>query len=166
MRRKANQQQFTPDSSPDATKDSLRKRKRTPSGSLEQEVDGIAAQASKKHPCATDGYAKVAVNIPPAMPAADRKSASTPPAPPTNHITLRLFVRELLRRSKISCNTLEVTLCYPAGIEETACKLRDCLKLGIALGTVAMAERGPYDEGMKDEGRIIKLEELQRLETQ
>ncbi|KAG8959123.1 hypothetical protein FRC00_001921 [Tulasnella sp. 408] len=76
-----------------------------------------------------------------------------------------LFVRELLRRSKTSCNTLEVALCYLDGVEETVKKLRDCLKLGIAFGTAAMAERGPYDEGMKDEGRIITAVEWMRQEA-
>ncbi|KIO16044.1 hypothetical protein M407DRAFT_34321 [Tulasnella calospora MUT 4182] len=40
-------------------------------------------------------------------------------------------------------------------LSETVKKPREHLKFGIAFGTVAMAERGPYDQGMKDGGRII-----------
>lgn len=82
-----------------------------------------------------------------------------------NPITLRLFVRELLRHSKTSCSTLEVALCYLYGVGGAVKRLKDCVKLEIAFGTAAMAERGPYDEGMKDEGRIIKYEEWARMKT-
>ncbi|KAG8901348.1 hypothetical protein FRB99_005384 [Tulasnella sp. 403] len=154
-RRKVSLQQMTPESSPENMRLDGRKRKLdTEEGSS----DGSDASASKRRAC---GYGGGPVSLPLSSP----RAAQPAPQPQQHHITLRLFVRELLRRSKTSCNTLEVALCYLDGIEETVKKLRDCLKLGIAFGTVAMSERGPYDEGMKDEGRIAKQDDLDKMQT-
>ncbi|KAG9027541.1 hypothetical protein FRB95_007642, partial [Tulasnella sp. JGI-2019a] len=167
LRRDGQQQQLTPDSSPTLEVcGSARKRKHGEIAVREQVMDD-STHALKKRTVGEGQDARTVVTIP------VYTSDVDPPAPiPTqgqNHtspITLRLFVRELLRRSKTSCSTLEVALCYLDGIEDTVKKLKDCVKLGIAFGTAAMAERGPYDEGMKDEGRIIKLDEFVKMQSE
>ncbi|KAG8972608.1 hypothetical protein FRC05_009718 [Tulasnella sp. 425] len=161
LRRRPSHQQFTPESSPDSSK---KKRKRGEAASGSEVRDGDEKVC--KRSCV--GETKVAYPTCPRFltPPVEHKPEPPKAAPAqSHHISLKLFVRELLRRSKTSCNTLEVALCYLDGIEETVKKLRDCLKLGIAFGTVAMAERGPYDEGMKDEGRIITAVEWMRQEA-
>ncbi|KAG9017542.1 hypothetical protein FRB90_000888 [Tulasnella sp. 427] len=161
LRRHPSAQQFTPESSPDSSR---RKRKRGDASEAKDGDDKVS-----KRSCV--GEAKIAyptcprVLTPPVEPKPEPQTKATSTSQSSHHISLKLFVRELLRRSKTSCNTLEVALCYLDGIEETVKKLRDCLKLGIAFGTVAMAERGPYDEGMKDEGRIITAVEWMKQEA-
>ena len=154
-RRRPDLQQVTPESSPE----SGNKRKRSADAD-----DSTAHGVIKKR--SVSGFKDDGTEIQLGVPTAIPTPKTTPPTSSAststssqNQITLRLFVRELLRRSKTSCNTLEVALCYLDGIEQEVRKLRDCMKLGITFGTVAMAERGPYDEGMKDEGRIIKYDE-------
>ncbi|KAG8929448.1 hypothetical protein FRC02_005571 [Tulasnella sp. 418] len=83
---------------------------------------------------------------------------------PTNPITLRLFVRELLRRSKTSVQTLEVALCYLDGVEDTVKTLRESYRSGKGCGTPELAEKGPYDEGSKDEGRVLRLQDVVNTE--
>ncbi|KIO33409.1 hypothetical protein M407DRAFT_3963 [Tulasnella calospora MUT 4182] len=163
LRRRPSVQQFTPESSPDSGK---KKRKRGEASTGSEGVRDGGDEKVCKRSCV--GETKIAYPTCPRVltPPVEHKPEPVKAAPPqSHHISLKIFVRELLRRSKTSCNTLEVALCYLDGVEETVKKLRDCLKLGIAFGTVAMAERGPYDEGMKDEGRIITAVEWMRQEA-
>ncbi|KAG8861692.1 hypothetical protein FRB96_002649 [Tulasnella sp. 330] len=166
LRRDKQQQQLTPDSSPTFDVSAgARKRKHGEIAVKEEAVEDLL-HALKKRSVGEGLETRTVVTIP----VCTAEVNSTPvPSQAQHHnspITLRLFVRELLRRSKTSCSTLEVALCYLDGIEDTVKKLKDCVKLGIAFGTAAMAERGPYDEGMKDEGRIIKLDEFMRMQSE
>ena len=103
---------------------------------------------------------------PPATPAANHK-----PTPPFTSSIDKPHRFAVVRSGaslpvETSRNTLEVVLCCCDHVKETDGKLRDRLKLGIAFGTGAVAERGPHNEGMKNDGMISKLAELQCLEAQ
>jgi len=110
-------QQATPESSP--TVNVLhkgRKRKRSDLESSATLLQSSEPEHATNKRALPRSHSRLPLHIPSAGPStlapAQRLGASTP-------ITLQLFIRELLRRSKTHCSTLEVALCYLDGIEES-----------------------------------------------